>query len=147
MTPHQLAMRFKGIKEIKGPEHNAQIVAILQRAVSRIKSDEVAWCSAFVGYICWLLDLPETKHLRARSWLRQGTPIELEDAKPGWDIVIFNRNGTTKDPKVINADGHVGFFHSKSGSKIFTLGGNQSNSVNITGISERRLIGVRRLGI
>lgn len=146
MTPYELATRFKGIKEIEGPEHNAQIVAILQRAVSRIKSDEVAWCSAFVGYICFLFGLPETKHLRARSWLRQGEPVNIQDAQRGWDIVIFNRNGTTKDPRVIDADGHVGFYHGYSNGKIWCLGGNQSNTVNIAGISERRLIGVRRLG-
>ena len=146
LTPYDMALRFKGIKEIEGPEHNAQIVAILQRAVSCIKSDEVAWCSAFVGYICWLLGLPETKHLRARSWLRVGRPVSRVEARRGWDICIFTRAGATRDPSVIDAPGHVGFFHSIGRNGIYVLGGNQSNSVNIKPISAKRLLGIRRLG-
>lgn len=145
MTPYELASRFKGIKEIEGPEDNAQIVAILQRAVASIKSDEVAWCSAFVGYICWLLGLPETKNLRARSWLLIGDEVNVLDAERGWDVVIFNRAGSTMNPKIIDAPGHVGFYHGQSNGKIWCLGGNQSNTVNIVGISQKRLLGIRRL--
>ena len=145
ITPYDLACRFKGIKEIRGPEHNSQIVAILQRAVARIKSDEVAWCSAFVNYICWLLDLEQTNHLRARSWLRVGESVPLWKAKPGWDIVIFNRADGPMDINIINAPGHVGFYHSHNWKNIQTLGGNQKNSVNITKIRKKRLLGVRRL--
>jgi uncharacterized protein (TIGR02594 family) len=145
MTPYEMAERFKGIKEIVGEEDNAQIVAMLQRAQAWVKSDEVAWCSAFVGYVCWLLGLPETKNLRARSWLNVGQEVNILDAERGPDIVIFNRAGSTMNPKVIDAPGHVGFYHGQSNGKIWTLGGNQSNSVNIVGISQKRLLGVRRL--
>lgn len=144
ITPYIMAERFKGIKEIPGKDHNPQIVAMLQRAVSRIKSDEVAWCSAFVGYICFLLGLPETKHLRARSWLRKGTPVELEEAKQGWDIVVLTRAGATLDPTVIDAPGHVGFYHNHNYKNVYLLGGNQSNSVNIVPASRNRILGVRR---
>jgi uncharacterized protein (TIGR02594 family) len=146
LTPYDMAARFKGIKEIKGPEHNAQIVAMLQRSVARIKRDEVAWCSAFVNYVCWLLDLPMTKHLRARSWLRMGRPVTRVTARRGWDVCIFTRAGATMDASIIDAPGHVGFFHSISKGGIYVLGGNQSNTVNIKPISAKRLLGIRRLG-
>lgn len=146
VTPYSMAARFKGIKEVVGREHNAQIVAILQRACARIKADEIAWCSAFVGYVCFLLGLPETKHLRARSWLKMGEGIDLMEARRGWDICVFNRADGPMNPYIIDAPGHVGFFHSWGRGKVYILGGNQSNSVNVTPISQQRLLGVRRLG-
>jgi uncharacterized protein (TIGR02594 family) len=145
MTPYTLARRFKGIKEIKGPEHSAQILAILQRAASWVKRDEVAWCSAFVNYIMWLMDLPQTNHLRARSWLRVGEDIPIEYAHRGWDVVILTRAGATMDPTVINASGHVGFYVRHDDNWIWVLGGNQSDSVNIRRLSRSRLLGVRRI--
>ena len=33
------------------------------------ENDEVRWRSAFMNYITWLLRLPRSKNLRARSWL------------------------------------------------------------------------------
>jgi uncharacterized protein (TIGR02594 family) len=145
ITPYELATRFKGIKEIEGDEHNAQILAILQRAQRWVRRDEVAWCSAFIGYICFLLGLPETKNLRARSWLRIGKPVQRINAEQGWDICIFNRANGPMDASIIDAPGHVGFLHRISSNGIYVLGGNQSNTVNITRISAKRLLGIRRL--
>lgn len=145
ITAYEMAERFKGIKEIKGKEHNAQILAILQRAASWVKEDEVAWCSAFVGYICFLLGLPETKHLRARSWLDIGRPVTRVTARKGWDVCIFNRANGPMDASVIDAPGHVGFFDRIGPRGIYILGGNQSNTVNVTPITAKRLLGIRRI--
>jgi len=146
ITPYEMACRFKGIKEKAGEEHNAQILAILQRAQGWVEEDEVAWCSAFIGYVCFLLGLPETKHLRARTWLRMGRPVSRWEAERGFDVCIFNRADGPMDPSIINAPGHVGFLHRITSRGIYILGGNQSNSVNIISISAKRLLGIRRLG-
>ena len=73
--------------------------------------DEVPWCSAFMNYICWLLRLPRSKSLRARSWLSVGTPIDISDARPGFDVVILKRGiGRQPGPDNLTATGHVALF-------------------------------------
>ncbi len=145
-----IAQRFSGIEEMEGKVDNPAIMAMLKLDNSWPENDEVPWCSAFVNYIAWLLRLPRSKSLRARSWLEIGTPILLSDAQVG-DIVIFNRGGPP-DPTIIKAPGHVGFyagFQNPDGGLgtgfVEVLGGNQSNTVKISRYPELELLGVRRL--
>ena len=74
ITAYDLASRFIGIKEVRGSVSNPQILSMLRLDSSWPKGDEVPWCSAFVNYPAWLLRLPRSKSLRARSWLEVGTP-------------------------------------------------------------------------
>lgn len=149
VTAYDIAQRFVNMKEIAGNDDNPQIMAFLKLDAEWPEHDEVPWCSAFVNYVCWLLRLPRSKSLRARSWLEIGDPIKLEDAQKG-DIVIFNRGGP-QDPNIIKAPGHVGFLagivddHGVGTAFIEVLGGNQSNTVKISRYHENELLGVRRL--
>jgi uncharacterized protein (TIGR02594 family) len=145
LTAYDLAQRFIGLKEIPGSGDNAQILAMLKLDASWPGHDEVPWCSAFVNYVCWLLRLPRSKDLRARSWLGVGVPIKVEDAQPAFDVVILNRSGGPQDASVLDAPGHVAFFSAVEGSRILCLGGNQSNSVSISRYEASELLGVRRL--
>jgi uncharacterized protein (TIGR02594 family) len=141
----EVAKRFIGLKEVPGTAANPQIVAMLELEDKSIQSDEVAWCSAFVNYVTFLLGLPRSKSLAARSWLLVGTPVALADAKPDCDVVIFKRAGGTEGPEVINAPGHVAFFVAELPNGIQVIGGNQGNAVSISTFPKEQLLGVRRL--
>lgn len=137
-TPYEIAERFVGIKEIPGKDDNHQILSMLKLDNQWPEHDEVPWCSAFVNYIAWLLRLPRSKSLMARSWLDVGVPIELNKAQPGYDIAILSRGSNPKS-------GHVAFFASKFGDVIYLLGGNQNDTVRVDEYSTNRLLGIRRL--
>lgn len=151
ITAFELAQRFVGLCEIPGSKDNSQILAMLKLDGDWPEHDEVPWCSGFVNYICWLLRLPRSKSLAARSWLQVGQAIGLADAQVGFDIVVLKRGGGNQPgPEVIDAPGHVGFFAGIPPTPrmdvFYLLGGNQSNSVSIAQYQADRVIGVRRLG-
>jgi len=149
ITAYDLAQRFIGIKEVAGTVANPQIMAMLKLDASWPEDDSVPWCSAFVSYICWLLRLPRSKSLRARSWLSVGEPINELSAVAGYDIVVLRRGKDSPGPEVIDAPGHVGFFsyiaHEHGKSSVYILGGNQSDSVSLGIYDAKSIIGVRRL--
>lgn len=142
----KIAERFTGIQEVGGNVDNPQIMAMLKLDNDWPSNDEVPWCSAFANYVAWLLRLPRSKDLRARSWLQVGQGVKLDDAEVG-DIVVLKRGkGTQPGPEVIDAPGHVGFYAGYSGDDfIEVLGGNQSNTVKVSRYDVSRLLGVRRL--
>lgn len=147
VTAFSLAQRFVGLKEAAGPTSNAHVLAMLQLDAGWPKDDATPWCSAFVNYIAWLLRLPRSKSLAARSWLTVGTPIDARDASPGFDVVILKR-GTDDGPDVLDAPGHVGFFAGLEGERgewVQLLAGNQGDAVTVQRFPFARVIGVRRL--
>jgi uncharacterized protein (TIGR02594 family) len=146
-SAYEIAQRFVGIEEVSGRTANPQILVMLKLDMQWPEDDSVPWCSGFVNYVAWLLRLPRSKSLRARSWLTIGEVLSLEDAEAGFDVVIFKRgSGDQPGPDVIDAPGHVGFFAGVDGENILVLGGNQSDSVTIGSYSKSRLLGVRRIG-
>lgn len=145
VTAFDLAQRFVGMKEIPGREDNPQILAMLKLDGDWPEHDEVPWCSAFVNYIAWLLRLPRSKSLRARSWLTVGYGVD-GFFNPGFDVVVLQRGGGAQPgPDVLDAPGHVGFYAGVDGGNILLLGGNQSNSVSVAAYPASRVLGVRRL--
>lgn len=150
VSAYDLAMRFVGLKEISGPVSNPQVLAMLRLDNSWVADDLVPWCGAFTSYIAWLLRLPRSKSLAARSWLGVGTPIRLEEARPGYDVVILRRGeGQQPGPETLDASGHVGFFAGIEGTisnqRVMLLGGNQGDQVSVLGFPVERILGVRRL--
>lgn len=148
VTAFDLAQRFIGLKEVPGAGSNPQVLAFLRLDNAWPTGDDVAWCSAFVNYIAWLLRLPRSKNLAARSWLGVGVPVtSAKDAKVG-DIVILKRGeGDQPGPEVIAAPGHVGFFASYEGfsDTIQVLGGNQGDQVSVAPFKASRVLGIRRI--
>lgn len=145
MNAFDIAQRFVGIKEVGGSVDNPQIMAMLKLDNDWPEADEVPWCSAFVNYICWLLRLPRSKSLRARSWLQVGRGIQLDEAVAGDVVVLTRGSGDQPGPEVIEAPGHVGFYAGRFGEFIEVLGGNQSDTVKVSRYPKSRLLGVRRL--
>lgn len=152
ITAFDLAQRFAGVRELPGQLRNPQIMAMLQLDAKWPEDDSVPWCSAFANYIAWLLRLPRSKNLLARSWLSVGTPVWGEDALVGFDVVIVRR--TLMDPleTSLTGRGHVGFFGgfdrrpaTAEGSNVYILGGNQSDMVSIAPFDVNLILGIRRL--
>ena len=146
VSAFDIAQRFINIREVSGSVDNPQVMAMLKLDMSWPEHDEVAWCSAFVNYICWILRLPRSKDLRARSWLQVGVPVDIKLAKPGFDIVVLKRGGDNEPgPEVIEAKGHVGFFAGIEKRNVLVLGGNQGDSVSIAPYAKGRILSIRRL--
>jgi uncharacterized protein (TIGR02594 family) len=135
MTAFELAERFVGVTETAGHIANPQVLAMLRLDAPWPDDDAVPWCSAFVNYVCWLLRLPRSKSLLARSWLKVGLPIQLEQAHAEDDVVIFSRGD----------GGHVGFYAGVQGDDVLILGGNQHDEVCVAPFARANLLGVRRL--
>lgn len=141
VTAYSIAERFIGIKEVRGSVDNPHILAMLKLDDEWPAHDEVPWCSAYVNYVCWLLRLPRSKSLRARSWLQVGKAVGERQAEVGFDIVVLNRADGPSDPTIIDAPGHVGFFAGRGN----ILGGNQGNSVSVAPFNRERILGIRRI--
>lgn len=138
-NPLSVAKQFLAMGEVPGARDNTLILAMLQQDNSWVEHDEVPWCSAFVNFVAWLLNLPRSKSLAARSWLIIGIPVDLAQAQPGFDIVVFRRGANP-------TQGHVAFFLDVVDDRVRVVGGNQGNKVSIASFPVEDVVGVRRLG-
>jgi uncharacterized protein (TIGR02594 family) len=144
VTAFDVASRFIGVREVPGKKNNPLILSMLKLDGAWPEHDEVPWCSAFVNFIAFILGLPRSRSLRARSWLGVGLAVDL--AKVGFDVVILKRGGGIQPgPEVLDAPGHVGFFAGREPGKIAVLGGNQGDMVSVRLFDESRLLGIRSL--
>lgn len=148
ITLFELAQRFIGVKEFATGD-NPQVMAFLKLDDAWPGNEEVPWCSAFVNYVCWLLRLPRSKSLAARSWLTVGQSVSLSEARVGFDIVVLKR-GAEPQPgaEVVNAPGHVGIYagvSSRDAGYIDVLGGNQADRVCVLPFKVSQVLSVRRL--
>jgi uncharacterized protein (TIGR02594 family) len=102
------------------------------------------WCAAFVNACERAAGFKGTGKLNARSFLKYGKEVKLEDAKEG-DIAIFKRGNS-------NWEGHVTYFieaatRFNSGNPYVTIecfGGNQGDKVCYANYRASDLLGIRR---
>jgi uncharacterized protein (TIGR02594 family) len=145
-TPFAVAQRFIGLKEVAGPMSNALVLGMLQLDSSWVQNDQTAWCSAFTNFVCFVLGLPRSRSLAARSWLLVGASIPLTDARPGYDVVVLSRGtGKQPGPEVIAAPGHVGFYAGSDAANVQLLAGNQGDAVSVASFPKSRILGIRRI--
>ena len=133
------ARKFYGLKEIDGSQHNKSILNFFKETGNgKIKTDEDAWCSVFMGYCAKKAGLEYSKKLLAKSWLDIGSKVI--DPKPG-DIVVFWRENPD------SWQGHVAIYLGKDleTNEIICLGGNQDNEVCIRQYAADRVLGYRKL--
>lgn len=137
MMHMNLAKSYIGIKEVPGKKDNPKIME-MYRTVGHawVEHDEVAWCAAFVGAMLERANIPSTRSLAARSYLKWGDPVSVTEAREG-DVVVFKRGNSSWQ-------GHVAFFVRQTRTSIYVLGGNQANGVNTKAYSKSRLLGIRR---
>ncbi len=128
------AWRLFGVHERRGRADHPDIMS-LYRDVGHpgIAHDETPWCAAFLGACLERAGERSTRSLMARSYSQWG--VRLSKPRTG-AVVVLSRG---PDPVY----GHVGFWLGETASKLFLLGGNQSDSISVTSFDKRRLIDVR----
>jgi len=135
----KIASKELGIKEFRDPNENPKILKYgKETSLEMQDGDETPWCSIFLNWVCLKAGFERSEKANARSWLNVGE--ETNNPEPG-DIVVYWRNSPT------SWKGHVGVFlgFSKNKKRIYTLGGNQGNSVSVSAYDKDRLLQFRRL--
>lgn len=128
-----VAEGYQGLKEIRGPKHNAVIVGWLTKLRAWWRDDETPWCGVFVAECMHEAALPYPKfYMRAKAWADYGSLLRRDRLAPG-AILVFDRAG----------GGHVGFYVGEDAGHYFVLGGNQGNAVNVMKLGKTRLIASR----
>ena len=128
-----------GVKEVVGDEDNEVILKYAEETgIVGVEHDEVPWCSIFVNWCCMKAKLQMSGKANARSWLKVGKSVS--SPIPG-DVVVFWRESPD------SWKGHVSFFlgFNKTSTKVFALGGNQSNSVSIKEYDTKKVLDYRRM--
>lgn len=127
------ARSLMGTKEIPGPKHNSWIAGQWAKlGASWFNDDETPWCGLFVAHCMQVAGQPfpgKGQFARALAWNDWGKPCGLILGA----VCVFGRSG----------GGHVGFLVGESADRLYVLGGNQSNAVNIMPIAKARLVGTR----
>lgn len=129
------AFRYRGLKEIPGKNDNPTIRKWLISLKAWWKDDETSWCGTFVAHCLTEAGLPVIKHwYRAKAWSEYGSTCDKANI-PFGAICVKSRQG----------GGHVFFAVAQSpdGQKIYGLGGNQSNMVNVSTFSRADIDHVR----
>lgn len=127
-----IARPLVGLHEVKGAEHSPEILG-MWRAIKRsgIQSDEVPWCSAFVGACLERAGIRSSRFESAASYLKWG--VRLDGPAHGC-IVVFSRDG----------GGHVGFVVGMdTNGNLLVLGGNQGDQVSVKAFPTTRVTGYR----
>lgn len=136
------AEKLIGTNEYPGSKNNPKIIAWADE-VAEVSpklnwiddfydADSIPWCGLLVGIVMkragYGAGLPKNP-LGAKEWLNFG-----EKTTPRFGaIMVFSRTG----------GGHVGFYMSEDKDYYHILGGNQSDSVNVSKISKDRFVGAR----
>lgn len=130
----EIARKELGVKEIKGDhQHNERILAYHQATSLKATSDEVPWCAAFVSWVLERSGIPSMRSARARDYEHFGDTVSKRQNA----IVVLWRGNPN------SSTGHVGFYvgdDPKRKDHILVLGGNQSDSVNISSYPEKRVL-------
>ena len=136
----QIASQEIGTTEIEGSRSNPRILEYAKVAGFEgwYHNDDTPWCSVFLNWATEKAGLERSKSGRASSWQQVGRAIAKPE--PG-DLALFvpvpNASSVT----------HVGIYlgYSQDQTRIYVLGGNQSDQVNITAFPANTLAEFRRL--
>lgn len=131
-------VEWQGRRRTDGP--NIELVNRIKKASGQsIDTRNVPWCAYWIGCTLEESGMRSTKSGMARSYLKWGEKVELDDARSG-DVVVTWR-GKHDD----GVTGHVFYYLGRTPSGgILGLGGNQGDSVSIQEFGLGKLLGVRR---
>ena len=123
----RIAQTLKGEAEIPGAVANPKIVEMFKIAgcpdTPEFRSDETAWCAAFVNSCLRLSGYAGTNSALASSFSHFG--VDLGRVPQAGCVTLFW-------PLAGTSSGHVGFFVGDDPDHIQVLGGNQSDQVKIS---------------
>lgn len=126
------ASKHLGVREIPGVNHHPLILR-MWKTIRRggIKTDEVPWCAAFVGFCLENAGIVSSRYESAASYLTWGIPLT---SPVRGAVAVFSRIG----------GGHTGFITGiDHAGRLLVLGGNQGNEVSIRAFDPARLTGLR----
>jgi len=133
------AKKLIGTREISGKRSN-NVIMSWARALGRsvrntYTNDDIPWCGLFVAHIFNENGINQgpPNPLGARQWLKFG-----ESCDPQYGAVMVFWRG-----KKSGWAGPVGVYVSEDENYYHILGGNQSNSVNVTKVAKSRFLGAR----
>lgn len=133
-----IALSQYGVKEVSGDGDNPTIVQYAKEAgFLWVSHDSTPWCSIFMNWVAMKASYERTRLATARSWLDVGEDVKVPQTG---DIVILKRGNSTWQ-------GHVGIWVNEDEDFVYVLGGNQSDSVNISPYNKKKILGYRRLNI
>lgn len=129
---YEIAEAEEGQKEVRGGE-NPRILEYHSATTLKAREDEIPWCASFV---CWCLEqagMKSTKSAAAISYATFG--LDMIDPQPGCIVVIRQRKKGTDKATGSSSGNHVAFFDHIVDNRIYLLGGNQSDSVKVSGFN------------
>lgn len=130
---YSTAVKEIGTKEVFGGKHNPRILEY-HKTTGGFGDDETAWCASFVNWVLAQHNIKGTGSASARSFLKWGKKTTTPEQG---DVVVFWRVSPT------SWQGHVAFLDRIDGDKIWVLGGNQNNAVNIKAYPANQVLGFR----
>jgi len=121
--------KYRGMCEIKGAGHNKKLIKLAKMAgFDWYNKDEIPWCAVMMNICCMIAGVRGTQSAMAKSFLRWGREVSLEEARKniGRVIAVFHRGESSKDPS-----GHVTAVEAiaPDGKSIIGIGGNQGDCV------------------
>lgn len=122
----RLAHSHLGLREIRGSEHNAQILRWWQRLALPFTDDETPWCAGFVNAMIQSagLEIVAKNRAAALGWRWNGYGQRLDGPALG-AVMSMTRPGRP-------GSGHMTFVLGRDAKgSIMGLGGNQGNMVSI----------------
>ena len=151
MTIPEAIFTHYGLQEIPGPGNNPEILAFFKEIGHEwVKTDETHWCAATVNAMLNRAGFPHTGGLSAKGFLgigeRIAVPKPLGSSNEFVDIVLFYRGEpwSSWDPEHFES-GHVGFYINDRDNLIYSLSGNQGNSIKISGYYKDEFAQYRRI--
>lgn len=129
----KIAFGEYGVRELSGVEFNSPDVLKYFNDIGQtwVKTDELAWCAAYVNWCLKAGGYVQSGKLNARSLLTVGKRL----LEPHFmSIVVLWR--ISKD----SVYGHTGFWIKETAEHIYMLGGNQNNQVCIRPYPKYRLL-------
>lgn len=131
------ARKELGVHETPGSDSNPEIVKFFQEAGHpEVKTEDEAWCAAFVGAMLHRAGIKPSGSLMARSYLKWGDA--LQEPKEGCIVVLWRGS-----PEA--STGHVGFLVAHNAETVSMLGGNQGSAgaVSVENFPHSRVLGYR----
>ncbi len=133
------AKKLVGLREVAGKRSNSTIINWARQLGGTVKNiytnDGIAWCGLFTAHVMNDNDIRIgfNNPLGARNWGKFGVATT-----PRYGAIMTFWRGSKSGWK-----GHVGIYVSEDSKYYHILGGNQSNSVNVTKIAKSRFLKAR----
>lgn len=131
------ALKLFGEKETAGDKDNPNILSWADElGIKNYQHDSIAWCGLFMAIVAHRAGKTVVAEpLWARNWLRFGEPCAPELGA----VLVFWRDDKPGDHKFA----HVGIYAAEDEHYYHVIGGNQQDSVRVSKILKKRLLGAR----